>query len=150
MIDLTGVDLDGVRSGLAVARRTPGRPDRRRKPHNRSDLVDAEAVCLRLGRAVGLMDIDIERAGFGGREVIIVSRFDRVPGEGGVSRRLRPEDLLQALGVTPGGDRDRVEYQRSGSPGPPSWWHAADLLDTRADDLDRCRLVDETVAACHR
>lgn len=105
-------------------------------PHNRPGLVDAEAACLRLAHAVGLTDIEIERATFGGREVIIVSRFDRVPGADGVPRRLHQEDLLQALGVSPDGDRGRAKYQRSGSPGPPSWWHAADLLDTHADDLD--------------
>lgn len=105
-------------------------------PHDRPGLVDAEAACLRLARAVQLTDIDVERARFARREVIIVSRFDRAAGVDGVPRRLHQEDLLQALGVSPEGNRGRAKYQRSGSPGPPSWWHAADLLDTHADDLD--------------
>lgn len=103
-------------------------------PPDRPGIVDAEAACLRLARAVDLTNIEVERCRLGDRETLIVSRFDRVELDDGTLRRLHQEDLLQALGVDPSARSGRSKYQQAGTPGPPSWWHAADLIDSYADD----------------
>lgn len=103
-------------------------------PHQYPGLVDAEAACLRVAAAVGLTDVGIERCRLADRETLIVSRFDREERPGGPPRRIHQEDLLQALGVHPDANRGRAKYQQRDTPGPPSWWHAADLLDDYAED----------------
>ncbi|HMR94018.1 MAG TPA: HipA domain-containing protein [Microthrixaceae bacterium] len=102
-------------------------------PPGRPGVVAAEAACLRLARAVGLTSIDADLGSFGGRSVLIVNRFDRTVIDGRV-RRTHQEDLLHALGIPLDGVRGRAKYQPSGTVGPPSWWHAADLLDSHARD----------------
>ena len=120
-------------------------------------LIAAEAACLSLAREVGLTSVDARCERFGTRDVLIVSRFDRENIDG-TTRRLHQEDLLQALGMDPFAHRGRAKYQTFGTPGPPSWWHAADLLDTYAEDpssalLDLVRAVTFTTAIsnadCH-
>lgn len=102
-------------------------------PYQYPGLVDAEAACLRLARAVGLTNITVERCRLVDRESLIVSRFDRTPDPSGAPRRIHQEDLLQALGIDPDTNRGRAKYQqRDGA--APTWWHAADLLDAYADD----------------
>jgi serine/threonine-protein kinase HipA len=105
-------------------------------PHQHPGLVDAEAACLRVARAVGLTDISVERCRLADRETLIVSRFDREERSGRPPRRIHQEDLLQALGVYPDGNHGRAKYQEPRTPGPPSWWHAAELLDAYADDVE--------------
>ncbi len=91
-------------------------------------------------------------------ETIIVSRFDRIEHDDGTLGRLHQEDLLQALGVHPDSANRRAKYQAVGTSGPPSWWHAADLLDSYALDADTqlrqlVRIVTYTTAIanadCH-
>ena len=100
-------------------------------------LIEAEAHCLLLARAVGLSEIEIELETLGESQCLIVSRFDReVDGE--EVRRVHQEDLLQALGIDPDGNRRRAKYEgRHG----PRLKDAAELLDSYAPDppaqLDR-------------
>lgn len=127
-----------VRTEDGWARPTHGYPSThilKVDPHRYPGLVDAEAACLRVASAVGLTDITIERSRLGDRETLIVSRFDRERNPDSPPRRIHQEDLLQALGVHPDASGGRAKYQRQGTPGPPSWWHAADLLDTYASDV---------------
>ena len=120
-------------------------------------LVAAETACLHLAAAVGLTTVEARCETLGARNALIVSRFDRVE-TGGAIRRLHQEDLLQALGIDPLAQQGRAKYQAAGTTGPPSWWHAADLLDTYAEDpssalLDLVRVVTFTTtisnADCH-
>ncbi|MGN6201653.1 MAG: HipA domain-containing protein [Solirubrobacterales bacterium] len=109
-------------------------------------LVEAEAHCLLLARAVGLTSIDVELAELGFETCLIVSRFDRVV-EDETVRRVHQEDLCQALGIDPSGKRGRAKYERAGG---PSLRQAAELLDTYAADpqaaLDRLiRIIAFTV-----
>lgn len=103
-------------------------------PPQHPGIVDAEAACLRLARALNLTSIEVERCRLGNRETLIVSRFDRAQLDDGSVGRLHQEDLLQALGVDPSARGGRSKYQQAGTPGPPSWWHAADLIDSYAKD----------------
>lgn len=103
-------------------------------PPDRPGIVDTEAACLRLAGAVDLTDIEVERCRLGDRETLIVSRFDRLELDDGTVRRIHQEDLLQALGVDPSARGGRSKYQEAGTNGPPSWWHAADLIDTYSND----------------
>jgi serine/threonine-protein kinase HipA len=109
-------------------------------------LVEAEAHCLLLARALDLTTIDAELTELGSRTCLIVSRYDRVV-EGNEVRRVHQEDLCQALAIDPSGNRGRAKYERAGG---PSLRQAAELLDTYARDrrteLDRlARIVAFTV-----
>lgn len=100
-------------------------------------LIEAEAQCLLLARAAGLSDIEIELETIGETRCLIVSRFDReVDGE--EVRRVHQEDLLQALGIDPDGNKRRAKYEAGGG---PRLKNAAELLDSYAPEppaqLDR-------------
>ncbi|MBS1836820.1 MAG: HipA domain-containing protein [Actinobacteria bacterium] len=115
-------------------------------PPDRPGIVDAEAACLHLARSVGLTSIEVELARFGNRSALIVGRFDRTVVEGRVTRT-HQEDLLQALGIAPDGVRGRAKYQSVPTAGPPSWWHAADLLDSYSrDPLEQLESLVRVVA----
>jgi len=104
-------------------------------------LIEAEAHCLLLARAAGLSDIEIGLEAIGANRCLIVSRFDReVDGE--EVRRIHQEDLLQALGVDPDGNKRRAKYEAGGGPGLKD---TANLLDSYAQD-PRAQL-DRLVAA---
>lgn len=100
-------------------------------------LVAAEADCLALARAVGLTSVESELVELGGRDCLIVSRFDR-DASGGTVRRIHQEDLCQALAIDPEGARGRAKYEDGGG---PSLRQLAHLLDTYAAEpraeLDR-------------
>ena len=100
-------------------------------------LIDAEADCLELARAIGLTSIDIRRETIGESSCLIVSRFDRFE-EAGEIRRIHQEDLCQALAIDPDGRNRRAKYESAGG---PSFKQAAKLLDDYskdpADELDR-------------
>jgi serine/threonine-protein kinase HipA len=100
-------------------------------------LVDAEAECLALARAVSLTSVEIELLTLGTQRCLVVSRFDRREEEGRV-RRVHQEDLCQALAIDPSQKRGRIKYERYGG---PSFRSFASLLDNYAADpqkeLDR-------------
>lgn len=100
-------------------------------------LIEAEAHCLLLARAVGLSDVEVEVETIGEARCMIVSRFDRHVDREGV-RRIHQEDLLQALGIDPDGSKRRAKYEAGGG---PRLKNAAQLLDSYAQDppaqLDR-------------
>ncbi len=112
-------------------------------------LIEAEAECLAIARAVSLTTIEAEAVELGGYSCLIVSRFDRVADADGEVRRVHQEDLCQALGIDPSGARGRAKYEQ-GTVGP-SLRQAARLLDAYAADpraeLDRLvAVVTYTVA----
>ena len=100
-------------------------------------LVEAESQCLELARAAGLTSVESELTEIGPSSCLIVSRFDRELADGEV-RRVHQEDLCQALGIDPDGERGRAKYESGGG---PSLRRAAALLDAYAADpaaqLDR-------------
>lgn len=100
-------------------------------------LIEAEAHCLLLARAAGLSEIEIEIETIGETRCLIVSRFDRAV-DGEEVRRIHQEDLLQALGIDPDGNKRRAKYEAGGG---PRLKNAAQLLDSYAPDppaqLDR-------------
>lgn len=101
-------------------------------------MIEAEAQCLALARALSLTTIETETLELGGYSCLIVSRFDRVVEEG-VVRRIHQEDLCQALGIDPSGARGRAKYEQPVR--GPSLRQAAELLDSYGADpsaeLDR-------------
>ncbi|HEY2717196.1 MAG TPA: HipA domain-containing protein [Solirubrobacterales bacterium] len=102
-------------------------------------LIEAEAECLAIARAVSLTTVEAETVELGGYSCLIVSRFDRVVAADGEVRRIHQEDLCQALGIDPSGARGRAKYEQ-GAAGP-SLRQAAELLDGYGADplaeLDR-------------
>jgi serine/threonine-protein kinase HipA len=103
----------------------------------RPGLVEAEADCLALAHAVNLTSIETRLERIGERTCLIVPRFDRDIGPGGV-HRVHQEDLCQALAIDPDGRERRAKYERAGG---PRLRQAAELLDSYSRDplgqLDR-------------
>src|SRR5581483_9097662 len=89
-------------------------------------LVDAEASCLRIARAIGLTTIDPELVTIGEQRCLIVERFDRVTVDGSVAR-IHQEDVCQALARDPEAARGRGKYERFGG---PSLVEVAGLLES--------------------
>jgi serine/threonine-protein kinase HipA len=134
------------------ARPVGGRPSThilKREDSRFTGLIEAEAQCLALARAVALTTVETETLELGGHNCLIISRFDRLAGADGEVRRVHQEDLCQALGIDPSGARGRAKYEQ-GTVGP-SWKQAANLLDAYGVDpraeLDRLvAVVTYTVA----
>lgn len=78
-----------------------------RLPHT----VANEALCLDLGRRLGLAPAPAVPRRVAGREYLLVRRYDRESGAQG-TRRLHQEDFCQALGIS----SDR-KYENEGGPG---------------------------------
>jgi serine/threonine-protein kinase HipA len=120
--DATRLTLAGTVWKLPLARATDGgwsaptaghwsthllRPE----PPERRGLVATEAFALAVMRLAGLRVVDAEARTFGGRPVLVVSRFDRVIAADGTVTRRHQEDCCQALGAERG---ERAE--RNGGP----------------------------------
>ncbi|MBC7657313.1 MAG: type II toxin-antitoxin system HipA family toxin [Frankiaceae bacterium] len=86
-------------------------------------LRDLEALGLRLARAMGLNAVTVEMMQVGGREALLVERYDRWYGSDGSAQRLHQEDFCQALGYPAG-----LKYE---SQGGPSLADCAALVRTR-------------------
>lgn len=76
-----------------------------------SGTTENEAFAMRLANNIGLAVADVEVRHAGNRSFLLVERYDRIRGEGGVLRRLHQEDFCQALGYT----SDR-KYAADGGP----------------------------------
>lgn len=105
-------------------------------------LIDAEASCLQLARAVGLTMITAELQDFADTRCLIVSRFDRhQTADGAMPVRIHQEDVCQATGIDPLANRGRAKYERHGG---PSFRQVADLLSAYA--IDPQEQLDKLVA----
>ncbi len=76
------------------------------------DTVANEALCLEIGRRLGIPTVEAHPRRAAGREYLLVTRYDRRTTAGGDTERLHQEDFCQALGVA--GDR---KYEAEGGPG---------------------------------
>jgi serine/threonine-protein kinase HipA len=70
-----------------------------------------EGFCLALAQAMGMLVAQAHIFSAGGRQVLLVARYDRRPAEGGMLMRIHQEDFCQALGVVP-----EMKYQNEGGP----------------------------------
>src|SRR5690348_9108810 len=155
--DDSELSLAGIQDKLLLVRSADGRWARplggvpsthilKRDDQRFPGLVEAEAHCLLLARALELTTVEVELLELGSHSCLIVSRYDRVV-DGEEVRRVHQEDLCQALAIDPSANRGRAKYERAGG---PSLRQAAELLDTYAQDrraeLDRlARIVTFTV-----
>lgn len=130
------VELDGGGWGRPLHGRPSTHILKRDDPRH-PGLVEAEALCLELAKAIGLTSIESSLSTIGDSPCLIVSRFDRLLDDGQV-RRVHQEDVCQALAIDPEGHRGRAKYERGGG---PSLRQVARLLDSYARDpeaeLDR-------------
>lgn len=103
------------------------------------DSVVNEAFCLALAQAAGLPAAGAQRFHAGGREVLLVERYDRRMAGGDMPLRLHQEDFCQALGVVP-----EAKYQNEGGPDLKACF---DLLRrvTRPSAPNVLRLLDAAV-----
>jgi len=132
------VSLGGLQSKLLLvrdeagwSRPVGGRPSThilKPEPPVFPGLAAAEAFSQRAAAAAGISAARVELARYAGRDVLVVERFDREPGPGGVIGRIHQEDGCQALGIGPD-----EKYQRT-EPEPPSYKALAHILTTHAAD----------------
>jgi serine/threonine-protein kinase HipA len=66
---------------------------------------------MRVARHLGLIAASVETTEFGGRNVIVVQRYDRVVSANGDVDRVHQEDFCQALSLSP-----KSKYQEDGGP----------------------------------
>lgn len=103
-------------------------------------LVASEAFAMRAAALAGLDAAEVRLETFGGRTVLVVTRFDRSVEDGKLTR-LHQEDGCQALGVAPSGPgkyqatEDEARYQRL----------AALLVTHGADRADQLRRLGATL-----
>ncbi|MEX0749301.1 MAG: HipA domain-containing protein [Dehalococcoidia bacterium] len=95
--------------------------------------VANEAFCMRVAKRMGLQVANVETATIGGREVLIVERYDRVVHPDGNVERIHQEDFCQALGIHP-----TKKYQADGG---PSLRQVAAILRASADTDSLERLL---------
>jgi serine/threonine-protein kinase HipA len=103
-------------------------------PHLR-DAIANEVFCLAVAREADVLTADARVERFGGRPVLVITRFDRTTE--GPTRRIHQEDMCQATGTSP-----RRKYEVDGG---PSLRDCASILTkwgSRSDDLRR--LLDIT------
>lgn len=108
--DKLPVVFDGQRIGLPKG----GQPSTHiLKPAIASveDSVSNEAFCMALAHAMGFLTASAQVLAAGDRRVLLVARYDRRTGEGGLPERIHQEDFCQALGVVP-----EMKYQNEGGP----------------------------------
>ncbi|WP_088348121.1 MULTISPECIES: type II toxin-antitoxin system HipA family toxin [Rhodomicrobium] len=91
--------------------------------------VENEFFCLRLTAALGLPSAEAELARFGGRNVLVVQRFDRRWTKDKRLLRLPQEDCCQALSVPP-----TLKYENEGGPGIAAILNLLKGSDTPEDD----------------
>jgi serine/threonine-protein kinase HipA len=150
--DDSELSLAGIQDKLLLVRLsdgswgrpTGGRPSThilKREDRRFPGLIEAEAECLALARAVSLTTIEAETLELGDWRCMIVSRFDRDEADG-VVRRVHQEDLCQALGIDPAGAGRRAKYEQPGR--GPSLRQLAGLLD--AYSVDPSAELDRLVA----
>jgi serine/threonine-protein kinase HipA len=92
--------------------------------------VENEAFCMRVAKSLGLSVAPVETTMIGGRNLLVIGRFDRVVDEAGAVVRIHQEDFCQATGVLPDN-----KYEEDGG---PSLKKIADVLQAAAapDSLD--------------
>lgn len=97
--------------------------------------VESEALCPRVAHELGLAAAETEVVIFGGRPVLVSTRFDREAHPDGTVGRVHQEDGCQALSMS--ADQPQRKYQRNGN--GPSYAALAGVLDRWSD---RSSLVD--------
>ena len=95
------------------------------------ETVENEAFCMRAAKHLGLDVANVETTAIGGRELIVVERYDRIVGDDGSVERVHQEDFCQATGMAP-----ETKYEEDGG---PSLQRIAAILESVAapDSLDR-------------
>jgi len=93
--------------------------------------VENEAFCMRVAKHLGLDVAFVETTEIGGRNLIVVERYDRVVATNGTVWRIHQEDFCQATSVAP-----ETKYEEDG--GPSLLRIAGILRDVAApDSLER-------------
>ena len=100
------------------------------------DTVANEAFCLELARSLGLSAASAEIRDAGGREFLLVERYDRRYADGGEVERIHQEDFCQALAIPP-----QLKYESEGGPGLADCFGVLQGASTELG-VDRLALVD--------
>jgi len=101
--DSLAIPMNGAPSTVII------KPDNENLP----GIVENEAYCLTLARAIGIDAVEVGILEAGDRTALVVARYDRKRRKDGSTRRLHQEDFAQANGVYPG-----QKYERGTARGP--------------------------------
>lgn len=116
------ISLAGVQEKLLLTRLPDGRwgrpvdgtpsthilkPEIREYPQT----VENEAFCMRLAKNLDMEVADVETIAVGGRQLLVVSRYDRIVTPDGEVERIHQEDFCQATGLLPA-----QKYEEDGGP----------------------------------
>ncbi len=93
-------------------------------PFEHPGLIAAEALVMTAAKIAGLDVAEVALERIGGRDVLVVQRFDRRIVDGRL-RRVHQEDGCQALGIDPARDH---KYERASHVDNPSYGRFAQLL----------------------
>ena len=148
------VSLGGIQAKLLLTkdgdgrwtRPAPGVPSThilKPEPFEFPGLVASEAYILRAANYCGFPSANVELSNIGGRDVLIVERFDRKIDAHGRILRIHQEDAGQALSLDP--SNGKLKYQSSLDE-PPSLSAIAEVLRTHGTDpvRDLLRLLEMT------
>lgn len=125
-----------VRTADGWARPLHGQPSShilKPDPFAHPGLIAAEALVMTAARIAGLDVAEVTLVEIGGRDVLVVQRFDRRI-ENGRLVRVHQEDGCQALGIDPARDN---KYERPNHRDNPSYGRLATLLLDHAIDPHR-------------
>ena len=135
--DKLPVVVAGERVGVPL-RRTPSTHILKTAIARFDDTVANEAFCLALARALGLEAANAEVREAGGRDFLLVERYDRRRVDGAVTR-IHQEDFCQALAVPP-----QLKYEAEGGPGLAACFEALEEASARTSG-DLLALLDAVV-----
>jgi serine/threonine-protein kinase HipA len=135
-----------VRTASGWARPLHGQPSThilKPDPFERPGLIAAEALVMIAAKLAGIDVADVELQRIAGRDVLVVTRFDRRVRDGAFER-VHQEDGCQALGINPGQDH---KYERPHHRDNPSYGRFAQLLLDHARDprLEQVKLAQAMV-----
>jgi serine/threonine-protein kinase HipA len=122
-----------VRTDSGWARPLHGQPSShilKPDPFEHPGLIAAEALVMTAAKIAGLDVADVVLEHIGGRDVLVVQRFDRRVVDGRLLR-VHQEDGCQALGIDPARDH---KYERANHLDNPSYGRFAQLLLDHAVD----------------
>lgn len=139
------VSLAGIQEKLLLTRRPDGRwgkpidgtpsthilkPEIAAYPNT----VENEVFCMRFSRHLGVQTAAVKTGVVGGRQLIVVERYDRNVRDDGVVERIHQEDFCQATATPP-----ERKYQEEGG---PSLRKMAEIAETAIDPDALERLLE--------
>ncbi len=102
------------------------------------DTIENEYLCLKTAKSIGIEVPEVEIRHSNDVKYLLIKRYDRGIGKGGLIRRIHQEDFCQAIGVA-----SAYKYQSEGGPGFKECFDLMKKVSLPA--LDRNKLAERAV-----